>query len=755
MPKRKREDDADGPAPAKKPLRNKEKYSKNIRPGSTKAERKEERRVARLQRKKAARQKRDLKKQQANGGKPVANRAGDEVTTSSEKQLNGTASLGTPPPEPALTIIETTTTTYMDHKARRKAARRAERLANKAERAKLEAQEPVVEEPTAATLEDAVIPVTHEQESEDFIPLDSSNPKYKPQAEKSAKQRRREEKQKLKQERKEKREQKAKLARKHKLEIARNAQLKAIGQTEALPTDSHENLVEHAVLKSLEPVANELSEADRKIKKNGASNIIKEGIQHDSGADEVSTKSPPADAIAPSIMQPTGYTEHPKLTALPNSEITSFLQAQQISVKNADPELRPITSFDYLPVLDAVESPFKNFSTPTSIQAATWPYMLSGRDVVGVAETGSGKTLAFGVPCIHRLMALTKKERRHIKACIVSPTRELALQIQEQLAKFSKPYGLKVTCVYGGVSKDAQREELKGTHIVVATPGRLNDFLQERSIDLSRADYLVLDEADRMLDKGFEEEVRKIASSTATDRQTLMFTATWPQSVRDLAATFMVNPVRIIIGDNATGELRANTRIVQEVEVVEPRDKQQRLLQLLKQYQSGKNKTDKILVFCLYKKEATRIEEFIRQRGFNVGGIHGDLSQQKRTESLEAFKNGSVPLLVATDVAARGLDIPAVKLVINVTFPLTAEDYVHRIGRTGRAGQDGKAITLFTEEEKGLAGALINVLKAANQPVPEELLKFGTTVKRKAHDAYGAFYKDTSEAKKATKITFD
>lgn len=450
------------------------------------------------------------------------------------------------------------------------------------------------------------------------------------------------------------------------------------------------------------------------------------------------------------------YQEHSELSALPASDISSFLTTKQITITNTGIDRRPITSFKYLPITEEQRAPFKGFSAPTPIQAAAWPYLLDGRDVIGVAETGSGKTLAFGVPCIRRLSVLDKKDRSHIRACIVSPTRELALQIQEQLAKFTAPFGLKVTCVYGGVNKDEQRATLRGTQIVVATPGRLNDFIQEGSIDLSHVDYMVLDEADRMLDKGFEEEVRKIVSSTASiGRQTLMFTATWPPSVRDLAGTFMTNPVRINIGDNTTGELRANTRIVQEVEVMDQMEKQNRLIQLLKQYQSGKNKNDKILVFCLYKKEATRIEEFTHRKGFNVAGIHGDLSQQKRTESLEAFKLGKVPILVATDVAARGLDIPAVKLVINVTFPLTAEDYVHRIGRTGRAGQDGKAITFFTDQEKGLSGALINVLKAANQPVPEELLKFGTTVKKKSHDAYGAFYKDTSDMGAATKITFD
>jgi len=457
------------------------------------------------------------------------------------------------------------------------------------------------------------------------------------------------------------------------------------------------------------------------------------------------------------VVADVAYQEHRALAALPQSKIDDFVLEKRLAIEDADNQaFRPIISFEYLPVEKSQRATFDGFAAPTPIQAAVWPYLFAGRDVVGVAETGSGKTLAFGLPCVRYIASLEKKQRKNIQACIVSPTRELALQIHEQMEKIAKPAGLKVTCIYGGTNKDMQRASIKNAHIVAATPGRLNDFIQEGSIDLSNVRYLVLDEADRMLDKGFEEDVRKIISATSiTGRQTLMFTATWPQSVRNLAETFMTRPVRVTIGDNASGELRANMRIVQEVEVMTQQDKQPRLIQILKQYQSGQHKNDRILVFCLYKKEATRIEEFIRRRGFNVGGIHGDLSQQKRTESLDAFKAGKVPLLVATDVAARGLDIPAVKVVINVTFPLTAEDYVHRIGRTGRAGQDGKAITFFTDAEKPLAGALINVLKAADQPVPEELMKFGTTVKKKQHDAYGAFFKDGADMKKATKITFD
>ncbi|MCJ1285657.1 RNA-dependent ATPase [Xylographa opegraphella] len=470
------------------------------------------------------------------------------------------------------------------------------------------------------------------------------------------------------------------------------------------------------------------------------------------------------------IPTPTStYVENPALSALPQPEIDSFLSSNFITISDPSSSqlLRPIISFSHLP--DTVlpkPSPFAAFKNPTPIQSAAWPFLLSGRDVIGVAETGSGKTLAFGLPCIRHISTLPPSSGQGFtaRAVIVSPTRELAVQIYDQIVQLASPAGLKAVCVYGGVPKDAQRLALKTAHIVVATPGRLNDLINEGAADLSNVDYVVLDEADRMLDKGFEDEIRKIISTTLSPastrsktagRQTLMFTATWPPSVRDLASTFMLSPVKIAIGDNPSGELRANTSITQRVEVVDSYDKEQRLLQLLKQNSPAKSHT-RILVFCLYKKEATRIESFLRMKGLQVAGIHGDLSQEKRSASLEAFKrDGGVPILVATDVAARGLDIPAVKVVINVTFPLTVEDYVHRIGRTGRAGATGLAITLFTEHDKAQSGALINVLKAAGQPVPDALLKFGTTVKKKGHEAYGAFYKDTGEVKAATKIRFD
>lgn len=442
-------------------------------------------------------------------------------------------------------------------------------------------------------------------------------------------------------------------------------------------------------------------------------------------------------------------------------EVAQFLNKEKVQISDSiNSNCRPVLRFSDLPaeLVAQFGSIFKSFERPSPIQSAAWPFLLAGRDVVGVAETGSGKTLAFGLPLMARLAVL--KKRKGLRAVIIAPTRELTIQVFEQIQRLCElsSAGYQAACIYGGTNKDAQRGALNEATVVVATPGRLKDFLSDGSIDVSKTKYLVLDEADRMLDKGFEDDIKHIVSQMppATKRQTAMFTATWPKPIRELASTFMTHPVKTTIGHVDSGDsLRANARIRQVVEVIDPASKQQRLLQLLKEHHSRDKSRDRILLFCLYKKEATRIEQFLRGQGLDVGGIHGDMSQRDRITSLEAFKKGEVSLLVATDVAARGLDIPNVKVVINITFPLTAEDYVHRIGRTGRAGSHGLAITLFTEHDKGLAGALVNVLKEAQQPVPEDLLKFGTTVKKKQHEVYGAFFRDTEGAKVATKITFD
>ncbi|KAL3952926.1 hypothetical protein ACCO45_012869 [Purpureocillium lilacinum] len=512
--------------------------------------------------------------------------------------------------------------------------------------------------------------------------------------------------------------------------------------------DSNGNSADEEALRKAEKKARKEKKREKKEKKlqaqeEGASDSQDVAMADANGADEAPVEDKKNGA----------YVQTMSLSSVPQADIDAFLAEHQITItdpRNKDAPLRPVTEFDHLPSTNLLEkkpSPFAKFKAPTPIQAASWPSTLSGRDVVGVAETGSGKTMAFALPCVEAVSAMGT---RGTKAVIVSPTRELAMQTHEQLASLAALAKLKCVCLYGGASKDDQRNLLgRGCDIIVATPGRLKDFMSDGTVDLSGAAFVVLDEADRMLDKGFEEDIKQIlgACPARESRQTLMFTATWPQSVQALASTFMVEPVKVTIGsggketENGSVELQANMRITQRVEVVDGRDKEFRLLQILKQHQQGKAKNDRILVFCLYKKEATR--------GVRVGGIHGDLRQEQRTRSLEAFKTGQTPVLVATDVAARGLDIPEVKLVINVT------DYVHRIGRTGRAGNTGEAITLFTAQDKAHSGSLVNILKGANQEVPEDLLKFGTTVKKKTHDMYGSFFKDVDMNQKATKITFD
>ncbi|KAI8983189.1 P-loop containing nucleoside triphosphate hydrolase protein [Trametes punicea] len=458
-----------------------------------------------------------------------------------------------------------------------------------------------------------------------------------------------------------------------------------------------------------------------------------------------------------------------------SSDVDAFLETHEIALHVPDgaPPVIPILSFDQLDVPAELRAALDNFKEPTPIQACSWPPALEGRDVVGIAETGSGKTLAFGLPALARLLKTTPKESKKqngttVSVLVMAPTRELAIQTHETLEKLGAPFGIASVAVFGGVDKGPQIKTLKNankngktTRIIVGTPGRILDLVNDGACDLSRVSYLVLDEADRMLDKGFENDIRAIIGHTmqGEDRQTLMFSATWPEAVRRLAATFQRNPVRVTVGSD---DLTANSRVEQAVEVFDdPRSKDSRLLghlrALLPKTRKGSPSSGpRILIFALYKKEATRVEGMLRSKGFSVVGLHGDMSQSARMDALQQFKTGAATLLVATDVAARGLDIPNVSAVINYTFPLTIEDYIHRIGRTGRGGKTGKSITFFTGEnhERALAGELARVLRESGFDA-EPLKIFPMTIKKKEHSAYGAFFRDDIPTPKGpTKITF-
>ncbi|KAJ7480040.1 DEAD-domain-containing protein [Mycena galericulata] len=458
----------------------------------------------------------------------------------------------------------------------------------------------------------------------------------------------------------------------------------------------------------------------------------------------------------------------------PTPQCPVFLKEHSITIHTppGEEELPPILAFSQLAIPSELRPCFAGFSAPTPIQACTWPPALLGRDVVGIAETGSGKTLAFGIPALARLITAPPPSggSSTISVLVVAPTRELAIQTHDTLSALGAPLGIASVAVFGGVPKEPQVRMLRNlnkgkgatTRVVVGTPGRILDLVQEGVCDLSGVNYLVLDEADRMLDKGFENDIRNIISNTkqGAERQTMMFSATWPDAVRRLASTFQQNPVRVTVGSD---DLTANSRVTQVVEVFDDtRSKDNRLLGHLRTL--GHKKTTKtggeetrILVFALYKKEASRVEQRLRQEGYSVGALHGDMSQPARMEALDRFKNGTTGLLVATDVAARGLDIPNVGAVINYTFPLTIEDYIHRIGRTGRGGKSGKSITFFTGEnhERSLAGELARVLRESGFEC-EGLKKFPMTIKKKEHSAYGAFFRDDIPMPKGpTKIVFD
>ncbi|KAB5557868.1 P-loop containing nucleoside triphosphate hydrolase protein [Coniochaeta sp. 2T2.1] len=422
------------------------------------------------------------------------------------------------------------------------------------------------------------------------------------------------------------------------------------------------------------------------------------------------------------------YKEHPDVTNRSPAEVEKFRKDHAMSIHGRDVP-KPVETFDEAGfpryVIDEVKA--QGFPAPTAIQSQGWPMALSGRDVVGIAETGSGKTLTYCLPAIVHINAqplLAPGDGPIV--LVLAPTRELAVQIQQEITKFGRSSRIRNTCVYGGVPKGPQIRDLqRGVEVCIATPGRLIDMLESGKTNLRRVTYLVLDEADRMLDMGFEPQIRKIIGQIRPDRQTLMWSATWPKEVRAMANDFLTDMIQVNIGSL---ELSANHRITQIVEVVNESEKRDKMIKHLEKIMDGPDNQNKCLIFTGTKRVADEITRFLRQDGWPALSIHGDKQQNERDWVLDQFKTGKSPIMVATDVASRGIDVRNITHVLNYDYPNNSEDYIHRIGRTGRAGLTGTAITLFTTDNAKQARDLVNVLTEAKQyidPKLQEMIRYG------------------------------
>ncbi|KAK4380158.1 hypothetical protein RND71_002020 [Anisodus tanguticus] len=402
--------------------------------------------------------------------------------------------------------------------------------------------------------------------------------------------------------------------------------------------------------------------------------------------------------------------------AIHSSSVEVYLQKHEVTATGGDVPAPFMTFEDTgFPPEILREIHMAGFTSPTPIQAQTWPIALQNRDIVAIAKTGSGKTLGYLIPAFVHLKRRRNNPQNGPTVVVLSPTRELATQIQDEALKFGRSARVSCTCLYGGAPKVHQLKELeRGTDIVVATPGRLNDILEMKRIDFRQVSLLVLDEADRMLDMGFEPQIRKIVNEIPPQRQTLMYTATWPKEVRKIAGDLLQNPVQVNIGN--VDQLAANKSITQYIEVVPQMEKQRRLEQILRSQERG----SKAIIFCSTKKLCDQLARSIG-RSFGAAAIHGDKSQGERDWVLNQFRSGKTPILVATDVAARGLDIPDIRVVINYDFPTGIEDYVHRIGRTGRAGATGVAYTFLSDQDWKCVPDLVKVMEGANQQVPPDV----------------------------------
>ena len=351
------------------------------------------------------------------------------------------------------------------------------------------------------------------------------------------------------------------------------------------------------------------------------------------------------------------------------------------------------------------------FKVPTPIQQKSIPIAIEGKDLIGVAQTGTGKTLAFGIPLIQRLAQAKGR------ALVVLPTRELALQADEVFQSIGRHIGLRTVVLIGGASMHGQIQQLqKKPHVLIVTPGRLLDHLEQRTVDLRDVRILVLDEADRMLDMGFAPQIKRILQVLPTDRQTLLFSATMPATIVQIATNYMKLPVQIEIARSGT----TAENVTQELYVVNKEDKMKLLQRILTENRGS------VLVFTRTKHGASKVARNIRNMNFSSAEIHSNRSLPQRRMALDGFKSGKFRVLVASDIAARGIDVKGIELVVNYDLPDQAEDYVHRIGRTARAGESGKAISIATPDQRKeveaiekLTRSYLPIVNKSDMPAPQ------------------------------------
>lgn len=379
------------------------------------------------------------------------------------------------------------------------------------------------------------------------------------------------------------------------------------------------------------------------------------------------------------------------------------------------------------------------YTTPTPIQSQAIPVALAGGDVMAGAQTGTGKTAAFALPILQKLLPLanssTSPAKHPVRALILVPTRELAIQVEESVKAYAKHTPLRSLVVYGGVDIKTQTPHLKtGVEVLVATPGRLLDHIEQKTLQLNQVQMLVLDEADRMLDMGFMPDLRRILALLPKQRQNLMFSATFSNEIKKLADEFLTKPQLIEVArSNAT-----NDNVTQKVYQVAQSDKEALLVQLLKEADAKQ-----VIIFTKTKITASRLSRSLVREGIAADAIHGDKSQQERIKALDAFKAGTVTALVATDVAARGLDISELPMVINYEIPSAPEDYVHRIGRTGRAGASGVAISFVCEDEEKY---LAEIEKLIKRQIPKETVEIERPSHRARTSHTKTSYQDNQDA---------